>query len=298
MQLSRRRSTNISRTLIDKEMKRIYLVFLLLCVSIASGSCQARCDLKGNWLIKEGTLTPNYQRTGYRYSENRVTFLKNRLKLASGFFYSILSQDSDNWALGRYPFVYYGNVESYRIMNDTLQIYSRPYNKWESFKIVCIKSDEIRLRTTSDTVILARDKSDASSRNCSIKNIKIHVHEEGLGLYANNYKVAYSKDDKLTFQQLSDKEPNLGIKNIKLKAGAFEEMCERLGRIDLAKLKNTYSTGESELEVKDIEIEMTDGKKYEFHLENNDYPEELMLALVPVLYGHQQYIYGKLPVVK
>lgn len=279
-------------------MKRIYLVILLLCMWIASGSCQGRCDLKGSWLVKEGTLTPNYQRTGYQYSQNRVTFLKDRLELASGFFYSILSLDSDDWALGRYPFVYYGNVESYRIVSDTLQIYSRPHSKWESFKIECINNDEVRLQTTSDTVILARDKSEEPSRNCSIKTIKAHVYEKGLGLYANNYKVAYSRDDKLIFQQLSDKEPNVGTKNIKLKAGAFEEMCKRLSRIDLAKLKNTYSTGESELEVKDIEIELIDGKNYKFHLENNDYPEELMLALIPVLYGHQQYVYGQLPVVK
>lgn len=289
---------NICQILIDKEMKRVYLATLLLCLWVTSGSCQRRCDLKGNWLIKDGALAPNYQRTGYQYSQNRVTFLKDQLELASGFYYSILSLDSSDWALGRYPFVYYGNTESYKVVNDRLEIYSKPYDEWESFQIECINSDEVRLSTSSDTVILIRDEIKESNKSCSIKTIKAHVYEEGLGLYANNYKVVYSQDDRLSFQQLSDKEPNAGIKNVKLTPGTFEEMCKRFSRIDLRRLKSTYSTDESEIEVKEIEIEMVDGTNYKFYLENNDYPEDLMLALVPVLYGHQQYLYGQLPVVK
>lgn len=290
---------NIFRTLIDKNMKKTYSVILLLYISIVTCSCQVHCDLKGKWLIKEGTLSRDFRRSGHLYSRNRVEFFRDRLELASGFSYNILPWDSVDWGLGRYPFVYYGNIENYRIIEeDTLQIYSKPYDRWESFKIECTHSDEIRLRTARDTVILVRDRNREANLNCSIKTIKAHVYEQGLGLFANDYKVTYSRGDNLIFQQLSDKDPHIGTKIIQLKAGTFEDICKGLSQIDLSKLKYTYTTDESEAVVKDIEIELVDGKNYKFHLENDDYPEELMLAIIPVLYGHQQYVYGHLPAVK
>ncbi|WP_143164710.1 hypothetical protein [Chryseolinea serpens] len=154
------------------------------------------------------------------------------------------------------------------------------------------------MKAARDTVILVQDRSREANLNCSIKTIKAHVYEQGLGLFANNYKVTYSRGDNLIFQQLSDKDPSTGTKIIQLKAGTFDDICKGLSQIDLTKLKDAYVTNESEAEVKDIEIELIDGKNYRFHLENDDYPEELMLALIPVLYGHQYYVYGKLPVVK
>lgn len=279
-------------------MKKTYSIILLLYISMVTCSCQMPCDLKGKWLIKEGTLSRDFRRSGHLYSGNRVEFFRDRLELASGFSYNILPWDSADWGLGRYPFVYYGNTESYRIIEDTLQIYSAPYGRWESFKIECTRSDEITLRAARDTVILVQDRSSEANLNCSIETIKAHVYEQGLGLFANNYKVTYSRGDNLIFQQLSDKDPHAGTKIIQLKAGTFDDICKGLSQIDLTKLKDTYMTNESEAEVKDIEIELFDGKNYRFHLENDDYPEELMLALIPVLYGHQQYVYGQMPVVK
>jgi hypothetical protein len=289
---------NIFQIQIVNQVGKIFLNLAVLYISLVAGSCQTHCDLRGNWLIKKGNLTPDYQRTGYQYSQNRINFSLDQIELASGFFYDILPKDSNDWALGRYPFVYYGNLERYKIVGDTLQIYSRPYSMWESFKMQCVGDNELILRIDTDTVILTRDINVEPLKYCSIKSISAHVYEIGLGLYANNYNVSYSKDDNLVFQQWSDKEPSAGAKYIKLKPGTFDDICRGLSRVDLTKLKRRYPSKASELEVKDLEIEFTDGTRYEFHLENDDYPEDLMLALVPVLYGHQQYVYGDLPAVK
>ncbi len=278
-------------------MKKKYSVILLLFICVSTGSCQMHCDLKGKWLIKTGILVPDYRRLGHQYSQNRVEFLNDRVELASGFFYNILPSDSVDWALGRYPFVFYENSESYRIRRDSLQIYSKPYNKWKSFKIECINSNEIRLRATNDTVILVRDRNKNVTSKSLIRTIEAHVYEQGPALYANNYKVKYSRGDKLIFEQLSDKDLYAGAKTIQLKAGTFENLCKGFSQIDFDNLKDKYLTDESHAEVKEIEIELVDGRKYQFYLENNNYPEELMLALIPVLYGHQQYVYGQLPAV-
>jgi hypothetical protein len=156
----------------------------------------------------------------------------------------------------------------------------------------------LSLRNNRDTLLITRYKDSKPIQPCRIKNIKAHVYENGLGLYGNNYKVTYSEDDKLVFQQLSSKDPNRRTETFKMKTGTFKKMCARLTEIQFANLKNTYLTTASEVEVKEIEIELTQGTRYKFHLENDDYPEELMLALIPVLYGHQQYLYGNLPAIK
>lgn len=277
--------------------KQAFFIFLF-CVLATSGNCQGQCDIRGTWLIKKGRITPNYQRTAYEYSENRVTFGKDRIELASGFFYSILALDSNDWALGRYPFVYYGRTEDYRIVNDSLQIFRRPYGEWDSFKLKCVNTNQILLVKGPDTTVLVRSRELMSTKNCSIKSIRAHIYEQGLGLYGNDYKVTYSIDDKLAFQQLSEKAPKTEIRVFQMKTGTFQEICGGLSLVDFGKLKRRYQTGDSEVEVKEVAIEFLDGRTLDFHLENDDYPEDLMLALIPVLYGHQQYVYRDLPAIK
>jgi hypothetical protein len=275
------------------------LVFISAIVILFRCNGQSNCDLSGGrWLIKKGALTLKYQRTGYSYSHDHVTFYKDKIKLASGFFYNILSLDSSDWALGRYPFIYYGNLEDYKISADSLYLYSKPYKHWNSFKINCINNNEVKLIASSDTILLERNNRQEAGSKCSIKFIRVHVYEQGLGLYDINYDVTYSKDDKLIFQQLSNKEPNLRSKTFKLEAGTFSEICKGFSRFDFTKLKNVYPSKESEVEIKEMIIELQDGRLIKSHLENDDYPEELRLALIPVLYGHQKYVYGHLPAVE
>jgi hypothetical protein len=109
-------------------MKKISLIILASYLILVQATCQPHCDLKGTWLIKKGKLISHYQPAAHQYFNSRVTFLNDRLEITSGIFYSILSLDSGDWALGRYPFVYYGDEESYKIKGDSLQIYSKPYN--------------------------------------------------------------------------------------------------------------------------------------------------------------------------
>jgi len=276
--------------------KQIFTI--LLIIAVGNGCAQRKCDLRGSWLIKKGTLTPNYRRTGYSYSRDFISLSKDSIYLATGFFYSILPLEADDWALGRYPFVYYGDKERYKISRDSLHVYCTPYREWTSFKISCQNNDEIRLIAMNDTLILVKDHGQSVEPACSINFINAHIYEQGIGLYGINYKVSYSKEDRLVYEQLGNEEGGLGIKTFQLKAGTFKEICKRIMRVNLATLAKQYPSKMSELEIIELEIGLEDGRIIKTRLENNDYPEELMLALIPVLYGHQRYVYKNLPPVK
>ena len=75
------------------------------------------------------------------YSFNKITFSYDSIEVASGFFYQT-NDLVDSYPVGRYPFVYYGNKERYKVSDDSLFIYSAPYGMWSSFKIDCTKEVE------------------------------------------------------------------------------------------------------------------------------------------------------------
>jgi hypothetical protein len=78
------------------------------------------------------------------------------LKLASGFFYNILPLGAADWRIGKYPFIYYGKKEYYRIKGDSLFVYSTPYKYWTGFRISCKTKQTITLTSKDNTLELVK----------------------------------------------------------------------------------------------------------------------------------------------
>src|SRR5687768_15626645 len=93
-------------------VRRYRLLFLL--VICQSCSAQNHCSVDGWWQM-EGRLTENYDAAA-SYSSNRLFFDGDSVYQASGFFYNTMGLD-DDYPNGRYPFVYYGSKEKYKLEN-------------------------------------------------------------------------------------------------------------------------------------------------------------------------------------
>lgn len=270
-----------------------FLSILIVGISATMCNSQSNCALKGNWTIVKGRVTRNYEMAS-PYFRNEINFTDDSVELASGFFFQT-DDLIDTYPVGRYPFVYYGNKEIYRTSGDSLWIFSLPYLKWNSFKIDCIKESELRLIGKIDTVILTRSKAISIVKPCNLKKLKAHLYGQGdeVDLFKVNYSVAYSEDDKLVYEDLS---PHSSYRKLtfSLKEGTFEQICSGFDNVDILKLKPFYESHLSETTTIELEITLDDGKIARTILQNEDYPNELRLALIPVLFTHQALVHKEL----
>jgi hypothetical protein len=254
------------------------------------GTCQNPCSIEGEWLV---TGTKN--RLANSYTHDRASFKNDTMVLASGFYYPIVDQNNaepDDLATGKYPFVYYGNREPLKMEGDSLYVYSTPYKVWDSYKIICT-SKGIKLVQKNDELILTKSSERKVKRNYEITYVKAHIYESH-PYYGIDFRVTYSKGDLLTFQQLSEKDSDHTVKTFQLKRGSFAEMCEGLYKVDVLQLKNRYPAQISDPEIIELEIGLSGGRVVNSIIEIPDYPKELEIALIPVLYGHQRFVYGQL----
>ncbi|MBL0745086.1 hypothetical protein [Chryseolinea lacunae] len=275
----------------NRKILLIALFALIVC------RCQSQCDIRGMWLVTQGRIIENYEMAP-AYSNNRITFSNDSIEFASGFFYNTLNLDSDTYALGRYPFVYYGKKEKYRVLGDTLFVYSKPYQSWNKFKMRCVNRDELRLDGKKDNLVLVRRKVKETSKACPIKYIKAHVDGGSLDLYNVNYKATYTKDDRLFFEQKDSLAERFNGVEIKLALGTFNSICRGFYDIDLQKVKKMYPTKVSDFSIIRVEIGLEDGVIIKSEIQNQECPEDLWIALIPVLYGHQQLLYSTYPPLK
>jgi hypothetical protein len=278
-------------------MNRRVIIFIWVLICIRCG-CQAQpCELQGNWIIKTGTLAGHYEMIE-PVSASRVSFSKDSLILASGFFYNTLGED-DEYPQGEYSYIYYGNKERFRMDKDSLYIYSNPYKRWNAFKMNCTQADKILLiKEEGDTVVLQRSSTRKNLNECQIKYVKAQIHDGDLSLFNHNHEVKYFDDDKLFFHAENPITKGYTSKRFNLKPGTFKEICEGFNFVEIGAIKKIYLTDVSEIGRTLLEIGMTDGRVIKSEIQNMSCPDELRLALVPILYTHQQYIYSPLPPAK
>jgi hypothetical protein len=269
------------------------LWILMLGISATMCNSQSNCILKGNWTIQKGRVTKNYEMAS-PYFRNKITFTDDTVELALGFFYQT-DDLIDSYPVGRYPFVYYGNHEKYRTSGDSLWIYSKPYMQWNSFKIDCMKETELRLIGKIDTVILTRSKTTGHGKPCNLKQLKAHIYGQGdeVDLFKVNYSVTYSADDKLIYEDLSPQNSYQKL-TFNLKNGTFAQICSGFNEVNISELKPIYESRLSETTTIDLEITFDNGKIARTILQNEDYPDELRLALIPVLFTHQALVHKEL----
>lgn len=273
----------------------MFIKLVLASMLVLAGfSCeQSTCQVEGTWSIS-GNMFENYEQAK-AYDSNRIEFWKDSVKLASGFFFQ-----SDNlrerFPVGRYPFVYYGKTESYKIIDDSIQIRNSPYGLWRRYLISCIGKDELLLIGITDTLRLHKIVESRVGTVCTIKKISAHVYGGGIDgdAFGINYEVFYSNDNSMYYRELDKSGNSIKNFNMKLDPKVFKEFCTDLVTVNLASLDSVYLSDVSESMVTKIKIEFEDGQIINFRLHNDDYPDELRLALINVLYYHQHLVYPEL----
>ena len=274
-------------------MKNITSVIsFLFILAFKTAISQKRCEIVGDWTLA-GTRTAQAE----VYNRDRASFSKDSITLASGFYYPVIDQNNiEEWKTGRYPFVYYGRKEKYKVVGDSLYLFSTPYKEWDAFKIVCNESGKLQLIGKRKHWVLVREKpGTANKKTCTIRYIKAHVYEfEGVGNYDLNYRVTYSMDDKLIYEQLSEMDPDHTVKTFELKPGTFAEICQGFNYVDTRQIQSNYKASFSDPGIIELEVGLADGTVIRSRIADPEYPEELKLALIPVLYGHQRLAYPHL----
>lgn len=287
----------------DFEMRvfSFHHIILLFLVSVLSAECGVRngnCDIAGEWTIEIGGLNEKFGAPS-SYRSDRVIFRRDTIYLASGFFYNIIGPN-DDYPYGRYPFVFYGNKEIYRVAGDSLFIFSQPYSEWTSFHISCAGTDKLILTSShnSEKIVLKRSKNTSDSKTCKIVSITANVQTGTLDEFNVNYSVRFSNDDLMLYESNDSAAGNHLKQSFQLEAGTFSDICSGFGRVDFAKLKSIYPATVSDFKPVKIEFIMADGVKVEVMIQDmasDEAPEELRLALVPILFYYQRFIHPGLP---
>lgn len=285
----------------ERKCRSIFYCMIFIFIALQSCIGQHDCSVTGTWKIKKGRLNEKYEGTA-PYEFNYVTFQNDSIELASGFFYNTLGAN-DDYPNGRYPFVYYGNKEIYSKKGNILNIFSRPYNQWTSFEMECIGKNQIRLfnKANRDTVEMEKSDKLLGNNQCKIKWIKVRVHKGTLDLFNVGYKVAFFENDLMVYEEQDSATEFFTRKNFQLPKGSFENICKGFRYVTFDSLKSVYPATTSDYKMAEVEIEMTDGKNIKSVIQDiaaGEAPTELRLALVPVLYLHQQLVYPKLPAKK
>jgi hypothetical protein len=277
--------------------KQHSVIFFVLMIFTSFQGCvgQEICSVKGVWLIKKGRLFENYEGAS-PYSANRLTFYEDSVELASGFFYNTLGWN-DEYPNGRYPFVYYGNKEKYKAEGKLLYIFSKPYNSWSSYRFDCLTSQTIQLIGQTDTLLLTRLDDIPENTNCNIEAIRAHVYKGTLDIFNVGYRVTFSHNDEMIYEEQDSATENFTRRTFRLRKGTFENICKSFQYVDLNTIKPIYPATESDYQKVEVEIQLASGKTVKTEIQDvsaNNAPDELRLALIPVLYLHQAFVYPTL----
>lgn len=280
-------------------MKRNPLVLLLAFLFYGCiGNGQSICSVRGEWSIKSGRLFKNYE-IAHSYSYNRIRFSTDSVELSSGFFYNTLDINSYDARIGRFPYIYYGNKELYKISGDSLYVHSHPYQNWNTFRIRCLAKDKIQLIGKDDSLLLVRERTKMINPSCLIKYIKAEVDEGPMSAFNVHYKSTYLKSDSLIFEQEDSVADSFVRRVIKLKRGTFNQICRDLSsHIDLLMVVRKFPTQEYDFGTIYLEIGLEDGRVINSEIQNKECPEPLWFALIPVLYDHQKLLYSEFPPIK
>ena len=92
---------------------------------------------------------------------------------------------------------------------------------------------------------------------------------------------------------------NFDKRVIKLKPGTFNQICTGIsGQADVLMAVRKFPTEDFDYGTIYLKIRLQNGKVINSEIQNNECPEPLWFALIPVMYGHQKLIYSKFPPIK
>ncbi len=229
-----------------------------------------------------------YQRGIEPQLKYRLIFLNDSVEIDGGIYYVI----SDEKLKNQYPYVYCGNKTTYALNGSELSLYHPGYKIWKKFNIRKINNDSLVLEDHHDTFDFIGVQEVSPSNLVLFKKIEINYFDiEGYGVW---YNIAILPTDELQYTERPKDEGSTTI-NINLPKGYFDDVTSKLNNANIMDLDSLYVEMESGSRKIELILSTYEGKKKRVKLYGNVFPNNLNLALVPIMYAHHKYLYNDLP---
>lgn len=248
------------------------LVLLMSTSSCNSQSFKER--MIGTWKAANGRkifpVDPSYYDHVIEVmKENEISFRENYVIIQSGIYYLT----NEKWPEGHYPWIYCGAHTSYSVVDDKVSIYNPGYKTWKEFSVKMIGNDSMIL--SSDTSIYSLTRKRVAQFDNGIE--RIHLKIVHVDPFLINYDV-YVENDKIKVSSGKNKEKAISQQYV-------DYIFDNFKRVDVSKLLDVYNSEESENRILELDIEYNNGKEKHLRIIGEEYPVELKLALLPIIYA-------------
>lgn len=250
---------------------------LLLNTFILSNAICQVGDLKGNilgsWYLTNDktflSIDTYFDQVIEIISEKEIVFLPECLEIRSGIF---RLTGENGWPEGHYPWSYCGNYTRYELNKDSLKIFNPAYNRWQIFHVKMNNTnDSLRLIRKNYTLILYR--KNIHRYDNEIKSIYLQIHD--VNLFGSEIVI---KDSLFSVEGTNIKE--------KFYSKAYADyIFQGFRSLDIDKLKKMYVSTSSENRVIELDFEYKKRKTKHIKIIGRDYPDELKMALLPLIYA-------------
>jgi hypothetical protein len=273
-------------------MKRLVLISLI-CILL--GNISQAQSLTGIWKITEGHIFPlvNTSAGHIRSVPDYVEFFHDTLDIRSGIFYRVHDEHAADYyydSYQRYPFCYFGSRTTFEIQDDTLSVLFPPYNKKLRFSAHFDNDSLLTLESNRGVITLERlARFRYTVPNSRLKYFRAKVFDVRFLL---NYEVTLYPTDQLdvTVTPITEKKVH---KKIQLPKGYFQYVREGFSLLK-APIDEFYP-GTPDARLIELTIRFEDGSAIESKIRGIEMPRELELALIPLIYAHQKYLYKDKP---
>jgi hypothetical protein len=257
--------------------RQIVATVLALVISVSMASGQSRPlkeKLIGVWgMTDERKILPidtyHYDRIIEVVKESEIVFDKDHVSIPSGIY----SLTGEEWPEGKYPWIYCGTRTLYKISGNKVNIYNPGNRTWMEFSVRINGADSMVLSAGSRSFGLY--KKQTAYYNNAIQYVHLSVID--VDQYFVYYEV-YIENDRI--KVVKDK------REIKAISSSYVNyIFKNFDRVDVSQLKELYNSEVSTNRILELDVHYGDGKQKYSRIIGVDHPDELKLALLPVIYA-------------
>jgi hypothetical protein len=259
-------------------LKLTLLFFVFSVLSFQSyGQQQIERKLTGDWILKDESrivfINPRYNHVIEKMSIDKISFFGSGLfEMSSGFFFIT----EEKWPEKKYPWIYCGNLSTYKITNDSLFIYHPGYKKWKEFKIETLGGDSMSIRSNEHKFSFVKDKSNSNHPVLDIKRIELLIFDSRY--FISKKLVLMSK-----YLVSEEVQPDRKLRSVKRKLpkGYFEYVK---AKITENKLQHADSVYNRDFDGRHIIFSMfKEGSKTTIDITGTS-PDFVTRAIIPIIY--------------
>jgi len=264
-----------------KTIVAVYVLLIFITQDALSQDGELKRRLQGVWSYhgkkKLFSLNPYYDDLVEVVERDEWIFHADRLEVRSGLY----SLTGEEWPKGHYPWIYHGSHTPYELTGNKLKVYSPGSRDWKIFSVQLVNADTILLTADSDAYALVR-KTSRSAPN-AVKSIHLKVFDPDPFLV--RYEV-HVKNDRIEIISDSSKQAITAKQYV-------DHILKGFNQVRLREIRTRYLSEFSENRILELDIEFQDGRKMHSEIIGNNYPPDLKLALIPIIYAGDFIKYGQ-----